>query len=459
MKAEGLSEACQNSFVDVMKQLQAGATGFMPEKDIQPAKDVQTYGQVEEAFAAATPSAEETAALYAAAVVIKLNGGLGTGMGLDKAKSLLQVKGEDTFLDFIVKQLEYSAEHGTKASFMLMNSFSTSDDTKAYLAKYPEYNTPDNEFVQNKVPKLSAEFPHFPQAWPENPQNEWCPPGHGDIFPALSGSGRLDALLAAGKKYAFISNSDNLGATLDVKILDFFAKSKSDFLMEVCERTEADKKGGHLCVTNGRFNLRESANCPSEDEKYFQDITVHKYFNTNNLWVNLESLKALLQETGGIVKLPLIRNAKTVDPKKADSPKVFQLETAMGSAIAAFKTSLPLVVPRTRFAPVKTCNDLVALRSDAYVVNADQTLSLAKAGGQPPVINLDGKLHKLVGGVEQLLSKGVPSLIDCERLDVTGAFVIAESVKIVGKVKLINNDKEPVVLENLVLTNEERSFP
>jgi UTP--glucose-1-phosphate uridylyltransferase len=94
----------------------------------------------------------------------------------------------------------------------------------------------------------------------------------------------------------------------------------------------------------------------------------HKFFNTNNLWVNLEKLKATLSESGGALRLPMIKNKKTVNPRDPASAPVFQLETAMGSAIECFEDAGAVVVPRTRFAPVKTCNDLFALRSDAFKV-------------------------------------------------------------------------------------------
>ena len=60
-----------------------------------------------------------------------------------------------------------------------------------------------------------------------------CPPGHGDIYPSLLGSNFLDSLLKEGIKYLFVSNSDNLGATLDLDLLAYFAGSGKSFLMEV----------------------------------------------------------------------------------------------------------------------------------------------------------------------------------------------------------------------------------
>merc|ERR1711988_1053435 len=130
---------------------------------------------------------------------------------------------------------------------MLMNSFSTSDDTLSYLSKYTDLAADGLplEFQQNKAPKVTAED-LSPASWEKNPSNEWCPPGHGDLYPAMLGSGTLDKLLEKGYKYMFVSNSDNLGATMDLKILSYFAAQEAPFMMEVADRTEADKKGGHL---------------------------------------------------------------------------------------------------------------------------------------------------------------------------------------------------------------------
>ena len=92
--------------------------------------------------------------------MLKLNGGLGTSMGLDKAKSLLKVKGENTFLDLTAKQItSMRKEFGLNVKFMLMNSFNTSKDTLNFLSKYPSIiSDPHIELMQNKVP-LNA--PHF----------------------------------------------------------------------------------------------------------------------------------------------------------------------------------------------------------------------------------------------------------------------------------------------------------
>merc|ERR1712012_1262747 len=145
-----------------------------------------------------------------------------------------------------------------------------------------------------------------------------------------------------GKKYMFVSNSDNLGATMDLKILTYFVESKAPFMMEVAQRTEADKKGGHLAksLKTGGLLLRESAQCPEEDEKAFQDTSKYTYFNTNNLWINLEALREIFKENNGAIPLPVMKNSKTVDPRNKKSTKVIQLETAMGRQLSVSREPL-----------------------------------------------------------------------------------------------------------------------
>ena len=362
------------------------------------------------------------------------------------------VKGSDTFLDFIAKQVMHMRDaFGVPLAFMLMNSFSTSQDTLEALAKYPDLPTASLgglEFQQNKAPKVTAED-LSPADWPANPGMEWCPPGHGDLYPAMLGSGTLDKLLAKGYKYMFVSNSDNLGATMDLKLLTWFAESKAPFAMECAQRTDADKKGGHLCrMGASKLALRESAQCPDEDEKVFQDVTKHKFFNTNNLWVDLEALKAAMNKNGGTLPLPVIKNGKTVDPRDKKSTKVLQLETAMGAAIECFEGAQAILIPRSRFAPVKTTNDLLALMSDAYEVTKDHRMVLkAERKGTPPDIKLDGG-YKFVDALNTLIPNGPPSLLNCTKLVIEGEKVsFAAKVVIEGKVTFKNASGKAAVIK------------
>jgi len=432
MTKEGLNEAAQAAFKYNLGVIASGANVMIGESMLDP---VDNLPELEKLKIKTDPT------LLKKTVVLKLNGGLGTGMGLDKAKSLLTVTEGNSFLDLIAKQVaSMKKQFKTNMKFMLMNSFSTSADTLEALSKYKELGKGSElEFVQNKAPKVTASD-LTPATWEAEPAHEWCPPGHGDLYPAMLGSGTLDKLLKKGFKYMFVSNSDNLGATMDLKILTHFANSGAPFMMEVCTRTDADKKGGHLAKSKatGGLLLRESAQCPEEDEKAFQDVSKYKFFNTNNLWVDLVALKASFKKNDGSLPLPVMKNNKTVDPRDKNSTKVLQLETAMGAAIQCFEGATALVIPRSRFAPVKTTNDLFALRSDAYTLTKDSRIVLADARkGVPPDVKLDG-MYKFTDAMEKMIPNGPPSLIECKKIVVEGDVTFAKGVVVKGTVTFKN---------------------
>lgn len=421
----------------------------LPESDIEPVTELPELESLK-----SSASEAELQSLLSKTAMLKLNGGLGTSMGLEKAKSLLVVKDGKTFLDLIAEQVKYTRKrYGCNVRFVLMNSFSTSADTKEYLGREHAdlMAEPDVELLQNASPKVDAATLK-PATYAQAPELEWCPPGHGDIYPSLLGSGLLDRLLAQGVEYLFVSNSDNLGATLDLDLLRHVADSGSAFVMEVARRTASDKKGGHLArrAADGRLVLRESAQCPDGDKAAFEDVARHKFFNTNNLWVNLTRLRSALDERGGVLPLPLIKNKKTVNPRDSSSAPVFQLETAMGAAIECFQDAGAVVVPRSRFAPVKTCSDLLVLRSDAYKITPAATVELVEPTA--PAVKLDDKHYKLVDQMERLV-KAVPSLWQAESLTVKGPVIFERGVVVRGNVVLENASSEPLAVKSRVLVN------
>jgi UTP--glucose-1-phosphate uridylyltransferase len=305
-----------------------------------------------------------------------------------------------------------------------MDSFSTSEDTLAALAGYDGLPVDDIplDFLQNKEPKITVDGLE-PVEWPADPALEWAPPGHGDLYPALLSSGILEQLLDRGFTHAFVANSDNLGAILEPRILAWMRAEEIPFLMEVTDRTEADRKGGHIAIRreDGRFVLRETAQTPEEDLPKLQDIDRHRYVNTNNLWMDLRALQAALAERDGVLGLPLIRNQKTVDPGDKSSPAVYQLESAMGAAIQVFEDSRPIRVPRSRFAPVKTTDDLLALRSDAYVLGDGCRVTLAdERAGRVPFVALDPDFFKVLRDFDARFPAGPVSLKACDRFTVEG---------------------------------------
>jgi UTP--glucose-1-phosphate uridylyltransferase len=444
MRQEGVADAAISNFEHYYRQLEAGETGLMPESSIEPVTDVASLDELP-----SDPDAEREA--LQKAIVLRLNGGLGTSMGLTAAKSLLEAKDGLSFLDVIARQvLALREEHDARLPLVLMDSFSTRDDSLTALSEYSELRSDiEQDFLQNKEPKIRVDD-LTPVEWPPDPALEWCPPGHGDLYTALVTSGMLAELLEHGYEYAFVANSDNLGAVLEPRILAWIRAERIPFLMEVTDRTEADRKGGHVARRreDGRLVLRETAQTPEEDLEALQDINRHRYVNTNNLWLDLRALDTAMRERDGILGLPMIRNEKTVDPSDKSSPAVYQLETAMGAAIEVFEGARALRVPRRRFAPVKTTDDLLALRSDAYVLDDSAKVTLApQRQGRVPFVALDPDYFKLMRDFEARFSNGPPSLAGCDRLLVEGDVHFGAHVVVRGDVTVREDVPDGAVLE------------
>lgn len=435
MRSAGLPDLFIDTFANYYDQLARGETGLISESDIQPVAKLPDMDNLDARFV------ELGEAALSRTVVIKLNGGLGTSMGLAHAKSLLVVRDGLTFLDIIARQ---ALDAGV--SLVLMNSFATDSDSLKALERYSDLGGRlSRSFLQHKAPKITQQD-LSPVSWPQDPALEWCPPGHGDLYIALKASGSLDEMLGAGFRYAFVSNSDNLGAVLDAAVLGYLVDKQIPFLMEVADRTEMDKKGGHLARrTHGGLLLRESAQCPPKDRDAFQDVALHRYFNTNSLWLDLSQLEQTLKASGGNLGLPMIRNAKTVNPRDKDSTPVYQLETAMASAISVFEGARALRVPRSRFAPVKTTNELLALRSDAYLLTDDyQIVPNPDRRVGSLLVSLDSAYFKMLADFEARFPHGAPSLVDCRRLEVIGDFAFGRDVVIKGDVRLVNESGKQV---------------
>jgi UTP--glucose-1-phosphate uridylyltransferase len=423
MRADGQSEDAIRTFERAYRALEGGASGTLPDSELEPVRDVP---------AAADLDPGDPAAALDRVAVVKLNGGLGTSMGMTRAKSLIEAREGLSFLDVIARQvLALRERHAVRLPLVLMNSYRTRDDSLAALARYPDLDTDvPLDFLQHREPRLRADD-LTPVRWPEDPELEWCPPGHGDLYPALRSSGTLAALRDRGYRYAFVSNADNLGAVLDPPLLAWFAGSGAPFAMEVVVGTELDRKGGHIARRreSGRLVLRETAQ--ADDPESFRDFRRWRYYNSNNLYLDLDALAALLDAGDGVVELPLIVNRKRVAGD--GSPEVIQLESAMGAAIGAFDGARAVCVPRTRFAPVKTTDDLLVLRSDVFGLDDDARVV---RGGDEPFVELDPAHFKTVAGFERRFPAGPPSLAGCERFVVRGDVTFGAGVVARGTVEV-----------------------
>ena len=438
MRDAGVDDVAVQTFAHYYRQLEHGETGMIPEETIEPV-DIPSISD-------AVVTDEEAHAAISTTAVIKLNGGLGTSMGMDRAKSLLCVRKGLSFLDVIARQILHMREkYDVRLPLLLMNSFRTSEDSLAALERYQDLPVEGLplEFLQNREPRLLVDN-LTPVEWPKDPELEWCPPGHGDIYTALLDTGLLDLLIEQGYERVFVSNSDNLGAVPDEKVAGWFAKSGAPFAIEAVRRTPSDRKGGHFArrKSDGRLILRETAQTLDEDKLALQDLNRHKYCSTNNIWFDLKALKKVLSERDGILGLPLIRNEKTVDPADPKTPKVVQIETAMGAAIEVFEGSQLIEVGRDRFVPVKTTNDLLVLRSDVYDIGDNFVLD--QVADVVPFIDLDGDYYKYVANFDERFPEGAPSLRKASSLTVNGDWTFGKGVQVIGAVSLDGANAERV---------------
>ncbi|XP_057501687.1 UTP--glucose-1-phosphate uridylyltransferase-like [Actinidia eriantha] len=420
-----ISENEKSGFINLVARYLSGEAQHIEWSKIQTPTDevVVPY----DSLAPAPEDAAETKKLLDKLVVLKLNGGLGTTMGCTGPKSVIEVRNGLTFLDLIVIQIEsLNAKYGCNVPLLLMNSFNTHDDTQKIVEKYANSNIEIHTFNQSQYPRLVVDnFMPLPCKG-NTGKDGWYPPGHGDVFPSLKNSGKLDALLSQGREYVFIANSDNLGAVVDLKILNHLVQNRNEYCMEVTPKTLADVKGGTLISYEGKVQLLEIAQVPDENVNEFKSIEKFKIFNTNNLWVNLGAIKRLVEEDA--LKMEIIPN-----PKEVDGVKVLQLETAAGAAIRFFDNAIGINVPRSRFLPVKATSDLLLVQSDLYTLNDGfVTRNPARANPANPSIELGPEFKKVANFLSRF--KTIPSIIELDSLKVTGDVWFGAGVTLKGKV-------------------------
>lgn len=446
-----ISENEKNGFINLVARYLSGEAQHVEWSKIQTPTDeiVVPY----DILAPVPEDPAETKKLLDKLVVLKLNGGLGTTMGCTGPKSVIEVRNGLTFLDLIVIQIEnLNAKYGCNVPLLLMNSFNTHDDTSKIIEKYSKSNVEIHTFNQSQYPRLCADdFVPLPCKG-KTDKDGWYPPGHGDVFPSLMNSGKLDALISQGKEYVFAANADNLGAIVDLKILNHLIQNKNEYCMEVTPKTLADVKGGTLISYEGKVQLLEIAQVPDEHVNEFKSIEKFKIFNTNNLWVNLKAIKRLVEADA--LKMEIIPN-----PKEVDGIKVLQLETAAGAAIRFFDHAIGCNVHRSRFLPVKATSDLLLVQSDLYTL-ADGFVTRNEARKNPanPTIELGPEFKKVGNFLSRF--KSIPSIIELDSLKVTGDVWFGANITLKGKVTIAAKSGEKLEIpDGAVLENKEINGP
>lgn len=430
MREHNMSDTSIDQFAHLYEVWRNNQSGeFIRESTVEPIKTVPNFHEIYE-----TIDHDNAVKAFGKTAFIKLNGGLGTSMGLSCAKSLLPVRRHKArqmrFIDIIIGQVLTARKRlGVDLPLIFMNSFRTSRDTLQVLKrnrKFVQENIPV-EIIQHQEPKL-VEKTGEPVSYEADPSLEWCPPGHGDIFSTIWESNILNTLKEHGFNYLFISNSDNLGARPSRTLAQHFENTGAPIMIEVARRTQADRKGGHIVrsVETGRLLLREMTQVHPEDRRSAQSIKKHPYFNTNNIWIRIDALQEKLEEYQGILPLPVICNRKTVDPTDENSTQVVQLETAMGAIVSLFDEAICVEVDRMRFLPVKTTNDLFIMRSDRF--HLTDSYEMEDGNYIFPDIDLDPRYYRNINDFNERFPYSVPALAAAKSVTIRGDWTFGNQV-------------------------------
>ncbi|KAF1795588.1 Nucleotide-diphospho-sugar transferase [Phytophthora cactorum] len=372
-------------------------------------------------------------------VILKLNGGLGTTLGCEGPKSAIEVRQDLSFLDLTVRQVEYlNSMYGVDVPLVLMNSFNTHEETVRIIRKYRMHNLSIHTFNQSCYPFIIKEtmLPLPNTKYDRSTREKWFPPGH-------------------GQGVIFISNVDNLGATVNLDMLYHMINEDSEFVMEVTEKTRADVQGGTLVSYKDKPHLLEASQVPPGHLDDFRAINKFETFNTNNLWVNLRAIQRLVAQD-------LIDMEPLVTFRTVKNHKVVQLETAAGEAIHLFKNFIGLKVPRSRFLPVKSSSDLFLVQSNLYQIkHGSLIMNPARTTPTIPIVKLGLEFQSAKEYLARF-ERGIPNITELDHLTVAGDVKFGSNITLKGTVILVANEgahidlPEGTVLENKVVTGNLR---
>jgi len=410
------------------------------------------------------PADSEIKCMLSKLVVVKLNGGLGTSMGCRGPKSVIPVRNDLSFLDLTVQQIEYlNRTYNADVPLVLMNSFNTDHDTSKVIRKYKSFNVKIYTFNQSRYPRVNRDSltPVPKTCETKDDIDAWYPPGHGDFYLSFHNSDLLKMFTDEGREYCFISNVDNLGATVDLNILNMLlspenGKPRPEFLMELTDKTKADVKGGTLIQYENHLRLLEIAQVPKEHVDDFKSVKKFKIFNTNNLWIRLPGIQKIINDK--TLDMDVIINNKTLD----NGHNIIQLETAVGAAMKCFDASIGINVPRRRFLPVKKTSDLLLVMSNLYRIRSGMLeMSPLRMFPSTPHVKLgDNHFAKVKDFLKRF--ETIPDILELDHLTVSGDVTFGRGVSIRGTVIIIANHGERIdipagaILENKIVSGNLR---
>ena len=240
----------------------------------------------------------------------------------------------------------------------------------------------------------------------------------------------LDSLLHDGKEYAFISNIDNLTATIDLDILYHLYCHDVEMCMEVTAPNRTDNDGGYLVkrVGNEKSRLIEINEVAVEDRDEFKRRFQH--YNTNNLWVDLKALKRQI-EAGDYGDAVIVQERLL-----HGGDKVLQLETTAGSLIDKMNNTLAVVVQRRkRYVPVKSTADLMLIQSDIFSIRHGALRINPSLIDTPlPTVKLGKEFTDIEDYIRRIpvQQQHTPNIAELEHLTVAGDVFLGKNVTLKG---------------------------
>ncbi|XP_052192369.1 UTP--glucose-1-phosphate uridylyltransferase-like isoform X2 [Diospyros lotus] len=414
-----------------------------PETEVEPEKIKQKTSSMEneifvipyESLAITPDDPLDTKKFLDKLVVLKLNSGLGTEIGFDGPKSVIEICNGQTFLDLIVNQIEsINSKHECNIPLILLNSIRTHDATLKVVEKYSKRNIDINTLCERQSHPVNK----------QDSKNE-LDFDHQELFLSLKNSGTLDALLLQGKEYILVVKSDNFGAVIDSKILNHLIQNRIQYCMEVIPNISSDFEGSILHSHEGEFQLSDIAQMPQK-----HSLEKFKLLDTGNLWMNLKAVKRLFET-----------DALTVESypvsKKVSDDEILLQDRRATSAMRFFHRTIGVNVPQSRFQPLMATSDLLLVQSDLYTY-AEGILTRNNARVKPanPSIELGREFEKLSNFRSRF--KSIPSIIELDSLKVTGDVWFGAGITLKGKVTITAKQgmkleiPDGVVLENKDVT-------
>jgi UTP--glucose-1-phosphate uridylyltransferase len=282
----------------------------------------------------------------------------------------------------------------------------------------------------------------------------WNPPGTGDVFFTLYHNGILQKLIDQGKEYLFLSNIENFGGVVghsNFKLLNHLESNPEiEFINEVAERHITDHLGGiFVRADDHKIKLLELSQIPQGQLDKFK-ANKFKYWNTNNIWIRLKSLKKAFDDHK--FHLSVLATVK----KQDDHQELYQLTMPASTAIENFSHTQAVIVPRMRYREVKTTADLLILQSNLFKMTAEGSYSLnpARPFNTIPVVKL-GDHFKTFADFAKRFKGSIPDMIELDHLTVSGDVYFGTNVTLKGNVIIVANHGEVIhIPDNAILENK-----